>query len=175
LITASGLTFRRFTAAEVVDLVRSLNDPRQSRGQDFGFVAEATFLRQHAECEFVQPDSAVLALDLPGKPHAGHGSWYQANAALGTVEIRITLYDPADDTVAVRQAAYGALVTELFARRPSLGRVQLLLPPTDEGGRQAADALHGTREGVLTQLGFWDGRWQDLELYAWLRPEPHDA
>lgn len=86
-------------------------------------------------------------------------------------EIGYMLYDRGSRGKGVTTEATRLVVDYLFANRPDLNRLQLLMDPENTGSERVAQKCGFTREGTLRGMFFNHGRYRDVHVYALLRAE----
>lgn len=159
---------RVFVPQDVSHYVAFLNDPVRHSVRGYTIVSRVQVLNAYGADSLISEDYGVLALEVGDGEHIGYGSWCLASSAVGNLEICVEIYDSSNDTVACRADAYGLLCRYLFDNRP-VRRVQLLLFPSDEIGRNGAHSIGFEKEGTLYSMVFVGGLWQDVEMWSVLR------
>jgi len=168
MLRGGVVALRVFVPQDVDRYVAHLNDPGRYNIRGYSMVSRVQVLKAYGGDCLLSDDYGVLALDLGDREHIGYCSWCLASSAVGNLEISVEIYDPSNDTVACRADAYRLLCRYLFDNRP-VRRIQLLLFPSDEVGRDGACSIGFEKEGTLYSMVFAMGRWEDLEMWSVLR------
>lgn len=117
---------------------------------------------------FWTPDAGALAIEADDRI-VGTIQFYRAGPGIQGYEISYQLHDPEDAGKGYFTEALRLFSQLLFAEKPNLKRLQLLVPTWDDRSARRTEDAGFASEGVLRKAGFGADGPEDCILYSRVR------